>query len=345
MTTPVIARWENLRSLGRLSKGSFTAFSPYYSPDGLKLIETSVPRTARIEFWTRLSLRDWAAGAADPLALSRLMDFLSKSQRDLTLFVNPRLHAKAYFADVTHALVGSANLTNGGFSTNVELMLQLEGKAAAAALETLKVASSPLAKSISAAALSEWVRKYSAQIERAKRQLRKGLQLLDDMQPDSDAALGVSEQPTIDPTHGTLQSFIAWLKANRHLPGAAYLTVLHSDKVVQRRQGHVKQCFSGVFRFLQEYPSWIQRLAAAAVSPDGIVEPDEWLLRDWSEHLARHAADVTDLYSYATLRALLRPNLGGVLPGAGGGASGTLKRVFPLVALFMKEQIIRKTKP
>src|SRR5271165_6818866 len=76
-----------------------------------------------------------------------------------------------------------------------------------------------------------------------------------------------------------------------------------------------------------------------------LIDPDEWLLRDWSEHLARHSADVTDLYSYPTLRALLRPNLGGVLPASGGGASGTLKRLFPLVALFFKEQIISITKP
>ncbi len=345
MSMPIIARWENLRSLIRLSKASFTAFSPYYSLDGLKLIETSVPPTARIEFWTRLSLRDWAAGAADPLALSRLMSLLSNGQRDLTLFVNPKLHAKAYFADLTHALVGSANLTTGGFNTNVELMLQLEGEAATAALETLKVASSPLAKPISAEDLSEWVRRYSAQIARVKRHLIKEQQVLDDLQSDSDAALGMSDHPALEPTHGTLQSFIAWLKTHQNLAGAAYLSFLHSDKVVQRRQGHVKQCFSGVFRFLQEYPSWIQRLAAAAVSPDGIIDPDEWLLRDWSEHLARHSADVTDLYSYPTLRALLRPNLGGVLPASGGGASGTLKRLFPLVALFFKEQIISITKP
>jgi hypothetical protein len=273
------------------------------------------------------------------------MTLLSKSKRDFTLFVNPKLHAKAYFADLTHALVGSANLTTAGFNTNVELMLQLEGQAAKAALETVKVASSTLAKSISAADLSEWVRRYSALIERVKRHLKKELRILDDLPTDSDATLGVSDHPALDPTRDTLQSFIGWLKANRHLPGAAYLTVLHSDKVIQRRQGHVKQCFSGVFRFLQEFPSWIQRLAAAAVSPDGIMEPDEWLLRDWSEHLARHARDVTDLYSYATLRALLRPNLGGVLPSAGGGASGTLKRIFPLFALFFKEQITGTKKP
>ena len=259
--------------------------------------------------------------------------------------MNPKLHAKAYFADLTHALVGSANLTTGGFNTNVELMLQLEGEAATAALETLKVASSPLAKPISAEDLSEWVRRYSAQIARVKRHLIKEQQVLDDLQSDSDAALGMSDHPALEPTHGTLQSFIAWLKTHQNLAGAAYLSFLHSDKVVQRRQGHVKQCFSGVFRFLQEYPSWIQRLAAAAVSPDGIIDPDEWLLRDWSEHLARHSADVTDLYSYPTLRALLRPNLGGVLPASGGGASGTLKRLFPLVALFFKEQIISITKP
>jgi hypothetical protein len=61
-------------------------------------------------------------------------------------------------------------------------------------------------------------------------------------------------------------------------------------------------------------------------------------VNDWSEHLERHGSDGNSLYSYATLRGILKPNLGGVLQGSGGGGSGTLKRMWPLVARFLIDQ-------
>src|SRR5690349_15987338 len=62
MTTAIIARWDHVRALVRSSRTSFVSFSPFYSRDALALLSTSLARTTPIEFWTRLSLHDWAAG-------------------------------------------------------------------------------------------------------------------------------------------------------------------------------------------------------------------------------------------------------------------------------------------
>ena len=139
----------------------------------------------------------------------------------------------------------------------------------------------------------------------------------------------------LEPTEATLDQFVAWLREHRDLPGAPDLFELHSDKIVQRRQGHVKQCFAGVYRFLQEYPDWIDYLATARTNARGLFEPDASLLKDWTAHLRQHRSDENPLYGYQILRNVLRPNLGGVLNKPGGGASGTLKRMFPLVARFV----------
>jgi hypothetical protein len=240
MPTAIIARWDHLRALVRSSRTSFVSFSPYYSREALALLSTSLARTAAIEFWTRLSLHDWAAGAADPPALLATVSEFTAHARPITLLVNQSLHAKAFFSDARLALVGSANLTKGGFENNIELMIQLSGNDARAALDTLKTAAIPRSRQITSDALADWIAKYSRLVERAKQNLRNLSKTLDDNQPDSDSHLGLSDIGLLDPTQETLDLFIAWLQKNRSLPGAAYLFELHEDRVVQRRQGHVK---------------------------------------------------------------------------------------------------------
>ena len=88
--------------------------------------------------------------------------------------------------------------------------------------------------------------------------------------------------------------------------------------------------FFGAFRFLQEYPSWIPRLADA--TDVGIFKTRWALLSDWSSHLQTHANASNDMFSYATLRAELPPSYGGA-HRSGGGASTTLEaNVFLLSA-------------
>jgi hypothetical protein len=233
------------------------------------------------------------------------------------------------------AIIGSANLTRGGFQTNVELIAHLRATEASQALDTLTIAATPRSVEITCEELRRWVAKYAPVVESAKTTLKNRWSELDENQQEGDELLGVSTKVIVEPTDETLDQFVTWLRAHSTLPGASYLFDLHKDKIVQRRQGHVKQCFAGVFRFIQEYPSWIQHLQTAVTDAKGMLNPSSHLLVDWTAHLQRHATATNRLYSYTTLRKELRPNLGGILKSPGGGASGTLKRMFSVVARFV----------
>jgi hypothetical protein len=324
-----------MHALIRSARANCTVFTPFYSRDGLSLVDTALRRAVPLTVWTRLSLRDWANGAADPEALCTLLVKLENSQRPPQLFTNKKLHAKAYFADTSSALVGSANLSKGGFDTNVELMVQLDGEDAATALSVLTLASSLRAVPVTTDDLAKWVSRHKKLIKRARANLKKGLRDLDVAQQDTDAAIG--ERPLLEPTRPILEEFVQWLVRNPGLPGAAQVATHHSEKKIRRQQGHVKQCFSGVFRFLQEHPAWIQPLTAIAGTPDGLRALGASLLTDWSSHLQAHANAHSDFYSYATLRRILTQTCGGLHEGGGGG-DATLKRVFPLVARFISER-------
>ncbi|MGO8749158.1 MAG: hypothetical protein ACLQNE_24635, partial [Thermoguttaceae bacterium] len=182
--------------------------------------------------------------------------------------------------------------------------------------------------------LVAWVAKYKPLAEKAKASFRKNVGKLTEAQKELDNAAGTGSTVG-EPTASQLENFVQWLGDNRTLPGAAHLVKLHNDRVIQRQQGHVKQCFSGAFRFLQEYPSWIPRLADA--TDVGIFRRGGPLLSDWSSHLQTHANASNDMFSYATLRAELPPSYGGA-HRSGGGASTTLKRMLSLVALFMLDR-------
>ncbi|HEY7330651.1 MAG TPA: phospholipase D-like domain-containing protein [Gemmataceae bacterium] len=309
-------------------------FSPFYSMEGLNVIDNSLRRSVALTFWTRLSLRDWASGVSDPEALLSLVRKLSNTQRSAQLFTNKKLHAKAYFADQDEGLVGSANLSKGGFQTNVELMVHLDGNDARAALDVLTVASSQRVELYTSDQLAEWVTRHSKLIKRARAKLKEGLQ---ELELAEEAETGRAQPSLREPTDSTLDEFVEWLGNNLNLTGASQLLQRHIDKQRLRQQGHVKQCFAGAFRFFQEYPSWIQRLTHAAETADGLAELHGALLTDWSSHLQTHASAFNDLYSYSTLRKILPPNCGGLHRGGGGGGK-TLKRILPLVARFISQQ-------
>ena len=335
MTNVLIPRWEDFEALVARANEKLTFFTPYYSAKWVKKTLAAAPEPVDFEFWTRLSLIDWANGFAAPEKLAEFMTKVKEAGRTSQLVRQPKLHAKAYFADSESALVGSSNLTDGGFNENVEIAIQLHGELAADALEKLTFSSTPRSRVFSVDELNAWIEKYRDKIERYRTNNKENKDELEAAQGEMEVETSVA---VIEPEQAHLDSFIQWLANNTQYPGANDLVELNEDRIVQRRQGHVKQCFAGVFRFLQLYPSWIQKLTTAITNDNGIIAPSEELVNDWDEHLRNDAEISTDLFSYATLRGILKPNLGGVLESAGGGASGILKRVWPLVAKHLSEE-------
>lgn len=82
-----------------------------------KLCETKKQRNISCDFITRFYIEDMLNKANSMDAIELLMD------NGINVYAVKRLHTKLYLFDDTHAIMGSANFTNGGFKSNIELSL------------------------------------------------------------------------------------------------------------------------------------------------------------------------------------------------------------------------------
>jgi hypothetical protein len=285
---------------------------------------------------TRLSPPDWANGVADPEALFALLDVF-RERHDLRVI--RRLHAKAYFADDRAGIVGSANLSDGGFGGQVELVVAFDGLEAAAALAAAEAACAG-GRDMALDDLGEWIARNKPRIEEARRQVRDATEELAPAQRELDQLLGYGEtgRPLVDPGMQALDDFIQWLRLHDDLPGAQAIIRRHDNADRLNLQGHVKQSFFAVRRFLDEHPELVEGLSAALGEIRGdIYAPTPELLQPWIAHVDNHAVDAGEGWSYSVLRTQTPEGLGGTVTG-GGGNSSTLKRMFPLVARYLADR-------
>lgn len=118
--------WTLLNEVFESPKKVFIA-SPWISTEGADFLERlrdSHP-ALRWELWTRLDVLDWVAGYSDYPALLRVLQGVSTSR--LSLRATPSLHMKVFWDGRDRALVGSCNLTGGGFATNLEAAVLFRG--------------------------------------------------------------------------------------------------------------------------------------------------------------------------------------------------------------------------
>jgi len=109
---------------------------------------------------------------------------------------------------------------------------------------------------------------------------------------------------------------------------------LHEGK--HNLQGRVKHCFYGSVQFLSEHKEFVSEIAATP--EDSLYDlVNSSVCTYWRDFLREHANEIDKDrgFWFRTLRIYLPLNLGGTLIG-GGGASSTLKRVFPVVARMIR---------
>ena len=108
------------RIINRWSDQAFYIVSPYISAAGITPISNAMAkRPQRIAIiLTNLDSLAIAAGYLDTTSLTGLM---VKYPNRVTVYDVRNLHAKVYLLQGSEALIGSANLTTGGFCTNVEI--------------------------------------------------------------------------------------------------------------------------------------------------------------------------------------------------------------------------------
>lgn len=331
--------WEDLREVVNCASTRLMICSPFYSAEGLWQVVRHWNNSASLKFWTRLSPPDWLRGFSDPPELLNLLDMLNSDGIDVELEVYRRLHAKAYAADEALALVGSANLSEGGFGANLELSVRFSGGEAVKAINDLEEFCAPFLQSITLEDLQEWVEFSRPTVEEARSLKSQELEVLEPVQSKLDQILdfgGTDSSRLEEPELTDMEEFVQWLENNFALSGAEYAYDAHYGR--NQYSGHFKQGFFASMRFLSEHPDLRMSLSdeLKRLSPDDQFKLNRFsqVAETWQEHLDAHAMDKGSHYSYSTLRSILPASLGGTLSG-GGGAGPTIQRILPLVAQFV----------
>ena len=97
-------------------------------------------------------------------------------------------------------------------------------------------------------------------------------------------------------------------------------------------QGHVKQAFYGVQRFLQENPAFIARIAQSNMGAPYSMERE--MKKAWIDFLRKHRREQAIDYSLGVLYNQTPVEWGGRITGGGGGFT-YVPRSFPIVARMM----------
>lgn len=338
MARVIQATWDDFERVATASRERFLVCTPYYSARGLRRLSKALPSGVGLTFMSRISPSEWASGVSHPDELARHLFPLRADGRPVCLIVHQQLHAKAYLADCTVGLVGSANLSSAGFDKNFEVMLELTEDETLAATKLIHEEAERSGRPLTLDLLDEWVSTHAARIAQ-QRETAADSQDLVEAQRELDRVLGYGQSSVKPGEIADIDDFGEWLTANRKLAGASVLHDRYSNVGYQNLTGHFRQCYYAACRFLWEYDEHIGSLAAALTSMGvaDIFQPSLTLLENWVRHLDDHATSRTDDYDYAVLRGILPPNLGGTRIGGGGGSS-TLKRMLPLVARFIQER-------
>jgi len=309
--------------------------TPYYSERGLQLLDSFFNSAEKVEFWTRFSPLDWRAGVSDMAALKRRVQSVRYRGKIFDIRVSDDLHAKIYAIPDGTVIVGSANLTWPGMTRNIELICELteeEADILSSVLSSMRDRLMPVGAEVFAAyvdAVSSVISKPSdgpaeededmnAAIELAEEELRKSL---------SETAPNATGVPSAE-----LEEFIDYC---RQEDSGVSREVIARQGGKHSLQGHVKHCFYGSIRFFSEHPEFIDEIAA---TPRNLLyDFDSVSVRThWRDFLLEHTTEIDKERSFwfRTLRVYLPPTYGGICTGGGGG-SGTLKRIFPLVARML----------
>ena len=120
--------YRDLQEVYRGAKHVF-ACTPFFSRDGLEVLENSIRKAKRAEFWIALNVTHWMTGHSDFDALEGMLRRMQDTFDVIDVRVRGNLHSKLYYApDVGRALFGSSNLTASGFGGNIEIGAVVSGK-------------------------------------------------------------------------------------------------------------------------------------------------------------------------------------------------------------------------
>ena len=306
--------------------------APFYTEEGLNWVQPNPGGC--VEFWTRFNPRDWAAGVSDPPALLRFLEKVGEER--VSLRVHRALHAKIYQVDKTWSWIGSPNLTQAAFTSNIELVVELNGEENQYLGHIVNDLRSSL-RELPIATLQAYIDACKDVI----RQLEdKDVWKNEDFQAAVELADEyLSPEPTLNPTPSIapLDDFISFIDA---MTGdVPQLIQDHYHNLSgQNRQGHVKQSYYALIHFLSN-PTMEQHINdLMAMSLDHYPQLPSSFVEAWISFLDENAQiQNEDLgYSFSILRNVLPEHVGGFVTNGGGGI-GTFTRMALLVAHFLRK--------
>lgn len=330
--------WRDLITVIEAATDNLLICTPFYSDDGIFSIFDNLENCRSIDIVTRLSPSDWYSGVSNPESLNLLLQIYAEDGIRAKLFIHQRLHAKAYIANRTYGLMGSSNLSSGGFDRNFELMLKMNEDQACNVYKMIIDEVSINARQVDIHQLHEWIENSREIIQRARKYDNEHELDLANAQKSLDKLLkyGGEERIKSEISVDHMKNFVDWLTANQDLFGSDVLLEHHENLHGFNRTGHFRQCFFIVSFFYEDNPDLCKRQSndLDVINSTNWSRYEDSFINKWIEHLASHAIHEGESYSYPTMRSILPSSLGGTVSN-GGGASGTLKRMFRLLARFM----------
>lgn len=336
----IVPTWNHLHELLRCATQSVLLCSPYVSTEGIHKVFDFLPVAQPMELRvvTRLSPSDWANGISDPMSLATLLELYADATWAVNLTVLQRLHAKVYLVDGRRCLVGSANLSGGGFESNFELAVADDDQIALAAEMLIAKEINERGRGVQLAELRSWLRDSEPAVKAAADQAQESDDLAD-VQRSLDRLLGRGGQHVqLGAEQFDLDEFVALLQTRTDLPGAQVVIDRHTNSRGDNLTGHVKQSVSAAQHFLSSRSDLIDACAACldGIEREAVPTLTDEIIEAWLVFFDDHADYCDEQCDFAVLRGILPPGLGGTRTGGGGGSS-TFKRVLPLMASLTRE--------
>ncbi|MEW6051298.1 MAG: phospholipase D-like domain-containing protein [Candidatus Zixiibacteriota bacterium] len=350
-------------TLRKALDGSMSEFlcTPFFSRDGLRLVEQHLAKPSQVDIVLRANIYDWVTGYGDLTEMRGFLEGLRESNVVPSLFIVSNLHAKIYVGVTKkRAYFGSANLSAAAFQSNVEIMTFTDGADSDPIIEVVD--------QIKANALAVSFENFNAMIDVTKdtvvRAARTQKQSFES-DPDFDVAVQLfstelqkhvirrkratktSKSAVLPDEYGDYTPLPApWPTIVEFLTYCGEVKSSVAREIVDRfegknnLQGHIKHIFYGCLFFFFEHPSYIESIPHDLAKRDHVNWADEPWLAHWKSYLSRHKGEFYKniAFSYHSLITYLPASLGGVQV-TGGASSGNFKKILPLLARMLRDRI------
>ena len=301
-----------------------TLATAFYSAGALSALDFKVERLRLLVRLNTSSVFEWATGAIDPPALCEFVERHASQCGTLSLFINPTAHAKVYAGGEGY-LIGSANLSWRAFSGHGDEILWFEKdnrrrRLMDKSLDTYGASFRPF----TVGELHYYIKSNQKAAKALAKKLPPDAQVHEDHAPHS-----LSRPARL----GDYSDFRQWLDSQASYAAA---TIAKRADGAGNLSGHIRQNFFGLRQFFIGNPKEMVRLAKE--DPDIYAQNRDLLTPVILRSFVQRQACDEGAFSLSTWRTYLPESAGGK-PKSGGGTSGNLKRMLPLVAQYMQSKV------